>query len=238
VADDDGGSWLDETFVHQWLAQDQHKTMLDFPRQLTAAVVAQEQKPAVVVDIASGPGTYLGVLLDAFPDARGIWTDASEAMMDVARTELAPYGDRVEFRILDMRDLGTGAALPVADVIVTSRAAHHLAYQELLAFYRACLLGLAPSGWLANLDHTEPTAAWDARYKAIRSQGKQDKRSDGANESAGPPLPRHRHDQPRPTITAHLETMTAAGFEDVELVWKAFHTCLFMGRRGTMNEQA
>lgn len=228
VSDEDRGSWLDERFVRNWLEQDQQKTLLDFPRQLTTAVVALEQPPAVVVDIASGPGTYLGVFLDAFPEAQGVWTDASGPMEEAARANLAAYGERVQFRILDMRDVA-GSDLPVADVIVTSRAAHHLARPELLDFYRACFGTLAPGGWLANLDHTEPPPRWDARFKAIRKAGKRGQEGQQAPRQ----LPRHRHDQPRPTIAAHLETLTEAGFDDVELVWKAFHTCLFMARRST-----
>lgn len=221
----DTATWLDETFVQQWLAQDEHKTMLDFPRQITAAVIAQDQKPSLVIDVASGPGTYLGVLLDAFPDAHGIWTDASPAMLDAAKPELERFRDRVTFRLVDMRELG-GARLPVADVIVSSRAAHHLPYAELLRFYQSCLQGLAPGGWVANLDHTEPPAAWDARYRAIRKRGK--KSEDGRAERQ---LPRHRHDQPRPKVSDHLGAMTEAGFSDAELVWKTFHTGLFMARR-------
>ena len=217
-------SWQDEGFVRQWLAGDEHKTMLDFPRRLTTAVIAQEeQDPSVVIDIASGPGTYLGVLLEAFPHARGIWTDASTAMLDAARTQLEPYGDRVEFRLLDMRELDSADDLPAADAIVTSRAAHHLPYEELLAFYRACERKLAPGGWVANLDHTEPPAEWDARYRAIRKRNQEPAKS--------PQLPRHRHDQPRPTMSDHIETMTGAGLTEAELVWKAFHTCLFMARK-------
>jgi SAM-dependent methyltransferase len=226
ASDEDRGSWLEEGFVQDWLAQDQLKTLLDFPRQLTAAVVALEQPPDMVVDIASGPGTYLGLLLDAFPQARGVWTDASEPMREVARENLASFGDRVQFEILDMRDLGRGA-LPVADVIVSSRAAHHLDSAALLDFYRACFQGLRPGGWLANLDHTEPPARWDARYKTIRKAAKRAQE----NQERRRQLPRHRHDQPRPTIATHLETLTRAGFDDVELVWKAYHTCLFMARR-------
>jgi trans-aconitate methyltransferase len=41
-----------------------------------------------VVDVASGAGAFLSVLLDAFPEARGVWTDASPAMLDRARVAL------------------------------------------------------------------------------------------------------------------------------------------------------
>ena len=44
-------------------------------------------------------------MLQEFPSARGIWTDASEATLGLARDRLAEFGDRVEFRIADMTDL-------------------------------------------------------------------------------------------------------------------------------------
>jgi hypothetical protein len=106
---------------------------------------------------------------------------------------------------------------------VTSRAAHHLTREELFDFYSACLGKLEPAGWLANLDHTQAPGAWKERYKRVRKQGRE--------PQDGPQLPRHTHEHPAPTIAEHLEGMTAAGFTDVELVWKAYHTCLFMGRK-------
>jgi trans-aconitate methyltransferase len=219
------GDWRNIEFVRRWHEKDTDVTdRLDFPRELTARVVATgPSSPAVVIDVGSGPGAYLAVLMDAFPQARGVWVDSSEPMLELARTRLAGVADRVEYVVADMREL-RGAGLPQADVLVTSRAAHHLTYDALVDFYTSSFELLVPGGWIANLDHTEPPGSWSERYRQIR---KQDRKPRPDSED----LPKHRHDHPRPTVAENLAALTEAGFVDVDLVWKAFHTGLFMARK-------
>ncbi|MDQ1628212.1 MAG: tRNA (cmo5U34)-methyltransferase [Actinomycetota bacterium] len=221
---DPGKNWQDHDYVATWMDRDQHKALLDFPRALTAAILADDEvDPRLIVDIASGPGDYLAVMLMQFPHARGLWADSSPAMLDVAREKLAHFADRIDFQLVDMKSLGELDVPSSTDVVVTSRAAHHLSNEELLTFYASCLGLLRPGGWMANLDHTQPPGTWKERYKRVR-------RRDQAPRQ-GPELPSHTHDQAPPTVAEHLEGMTAAGFCDVELVWKTYHTGLFMGRR-------
>ncbi len=216
------GDWRNSDFVRLWHQKDDDMgDRLAFPRALTAAIVATDQSPpSVVIDVGSGPGSYLGVLLDAYPQAQGVWIDASEPMLDIAKSRLTVYGDRITYVVCDMRDIGE-TALPTADVVVSSRAAHHLTYEELVGFCRACHGLLRSGGWIANLDHTEPPQSWEARYKQARKATSPPKeRSDD--------LPPHRHDHPRPTVAENLSALAEAGFAEAELVWKAYHTCLFM----------
>lgn len=119
--------WRDDGFARDWAQGDSFRDMLAFPRHIAAAIVAGDNPdPATVVDVGSGPGDFLAVLLQQFPSAHGIWTDASPAMLDLARERLAEFGDRVDYRIVDMTALTDGVLPAGADVITTSRAAHHL----------------------------------------------------------------------------------------------------------------
>jgi SAM-dependent methyltransferase len=214
--------WNDREFAYAWAAGDALKGLLDLPRRISAAVVAGDcPEPACVVDIGSGPGDYLAVFLEAFPSARGVWTDASEPMLEQARERLAPFGGRVTYRIADMTDLGNAVPDGV-DVITTSRASHHLDRVGLLDFYAAVAGHLAPGGWLVNLDHTGSRDAWEGRLRAARSL----LRTVPAERAA------HHHDKPLPTVTDHLDGYAAAGIGDVAIPWRAFVTCLFMGRKG------
>jgi SAM-dependent methyltransferase len=216
--------WREDDFARSWAQQDRLADMLDFPRRIAAALVADDNPaPQCVLDIASGPGAFLSVFLERFPSARGIWTDVSDAMLDLAKTNLGKFGDRVEYRIVDMTDLA-GSGLPGGvDVITTSRAAHHLSREELFSFYAQAAALLAPGGWLVNLDHTGPDDVWDKRLRTVRKQ-------------FVPPASwrsSHHHSYPLTSITDHLEGFAAAGLEDREMVWRAFFTCLFTGRKGT-----
>ncbi len=227
--------WRDPGFARSWAHGDSARDLLEFPRRMAAVIVAGETpEPACIVDVAAGPGAVLAAFLEQFPSARGVWTDASEAMLALAKERLAPFGDRVDYRIADMTDLA-GLGLPAgADVVTTSRAAHHLDRDGLFAFYAQAAALLAPGGWLVNLDHIGPASAagppgaagcddvWDRRLRAARKRF-----------SAAPDGPKHHHSYPLTSVSDHLNAFAAAGITDVEVVWRAFYTCLFMGRRGT-----
>jgi SAM-dependent methyltransferase len=214
--------WQDSTFAGNWAHNDANASMLALPRSIAAALVAADRpQTARIVDIASGPGDFLAVFLDEFPGATGIWTDASEAMLDLARERLARFGDRVEFRMVDMTDLAAGGLPGDVDVVLTSRAAHHLDRAGLDAFYRDAAALLAPGGWLLDLDHIGPvTDAWDRRLREVRTRF----------QPLTPKSGSHHHNYPLTSVSDHLDALTAAGLDDVEVVWRAFVTCLFAAR--------
>lgn len=214
--------WRDPAFAGAWAEGDAMGDLLALPRRLAAALVGHDRpEPRLVVDIGSGPGAFLAAFLDEFPAARGVCSDASPAMLDRARADLAPYGDRVEFRPADMTDLAAGGLPFAADVVVTSRAAHHLDRAGLAAFYTEAAGHLAPGGWLVNLDHTGPDDVWDQRFRAVRPRFATPRRQE----------PKHHHTYPLTSIDDHLDGYRAAGITDVEIAWKAFFTCLFIGRK-------
>jgi SAM-dependent methyltransferase len=211
---------MDEALAARWTAADSLKEMLVLPRRISATVVAADRPgTALVVDVGSGPGDYLATMLDAFPAARGVWTDVSPAMEDIARPALAGYGDRVEFRLVDIEDL---SPLPAgADVITTSRASHHFDPATLARFYASAAEHLAPGGWLVNLDHVLSPGAWDRRLRDARKAMIPQKK-----EGTG-----HSHDKPLPTVEEHLAGLAGAGLDDVAMPWRSFYTCLFMARK-------
>lgn len=214
--------WKDAEFARRWAATDGLADLLAFPRAITAALVAHDRpQTRLVVDVGSGPGAYLEAFLEELPDCAGVWLDASEAMLGQARRRLERFGDRVDFRLGDMGDL-QAAGLPTGvDALVSSRALHHLDRAGLARFYREAAGFLAPGGWLANLDHTGPEDVWDRRFRAIR------KRFVGPDNDQG----KHPHDYPFTSVRDHLDGLAAAGFDDLEIAWKAFYTCLFVARK-------
>ena len=195
--------WRDDDFARSWAAGDSIHDLLDFPRRMAAAIVAEDiPAPATIVDIGAGPGAVLEVFLERFPDAKGVWSDVSMSMLDMAKERLAPFGDRVEYVLADMTAL-EGTGLPdQADVITTSRAAHHFDKAGLAAFYAAAARRLKPGGWLVNLDHVGP-ARRDRRGRRVRRGvgsaapvGPQGVRRDVERSQASPRLPAHQRPGP------------------------------------------
>jgi SAM-dependent methyltransferase len=215
--------WADPDFAAAWLAADPRgaQDLLVLPRMIAAELVAEETpRPRLIVDVAGGAGTFLSVLLDRFPEARGVWLDASPTMLERARADLDRFGDRVEFLIGDMGSLRAAGVPGGVDVIATSRASHHLGRAELHAFYREAAGLLAEGGWLVNLDHIAPLDVWNRRFRSAR-------------RTFVPPRPAstgHHHDGPLPSVQDHLDGYRAAGVTEADIAWKAFYTCLFVGR--------
>lgn len=215
-------SWHSPDYAAAWAGEDVIAGMLELPRRLSTAIVADSGlEVAHVIDVGSGPGVYLDRFLRAFPAARGTWTDSSEAMLELARRELAEHGDRIDYRIVDAEKLAE-AELGAAEVIVTSRALHHFAPDSLAGAYRAMHDLLAPGGFLFNLDHVGAPGEWEQAYRRVRGQVLGERKSR---------LAPHRHDYPLVPTDVQLGWLRDAGFPDPDVPWRTLYTALIMGRR-------
>lgn len=217
--------WSNTEFATEWIKADSAVTdQWAYPRAIASALVAQDRPDVrLVIDIASGPGGFLEVFLDRFPDAAGVWTDASETMLATARERLARFGDRVTYLMGDMTDLAAIGLPAGADAVLTSRATHHLDRAGISAFYQEAASHLAPGGWLANMDHIRPRETWAGRLKAAK------KSMSGRGNKPKTSI-KHNHEGPRLTIQDNVDGLHDAGL-DAEMPWKAFGTCLFVGRK-------
>jgi SAM-dependent methyltransferase len=215
-------SWHSADYAAQWAGDDVLADLLELPRQISVALV-QDSRIRVhhVVDLGAGPGPYLERFLRAFPDARGTWVDSSDAMREIARERLEPFGDRVEFVLADLEQLD-GADLEPADVAVTSRVLHHFSPESLHRFYRAAHELVAPGGFFFNLDHVGAPGDWEQVYRRVRKL---------FTPSRKKTLKPHRHDYPLSRADEHVAWAAAAGFETPDVPWRTFYTALVAARR-------
>lgn len=215
----------DEEAARAWLAgpTSSASDALRRPWQIAATVIGlDESGVSTALDVASGPGGFLQLLLGEFPAARGVWLDSSEAMQEEARSRLADLGDRVEYHVADILQLDQVRAPGSVDVVTTSRATHHLTVPDLGRFYEQAAAVLGPGGWVANWDNVTVGGEWDGRLRAARA-----KLRGGARDAA----PGHPHVNRSPTVEEHLSAMRAAGFADPQQVWQEFVTVLVMARK-------
>lgn len=215
-------SWHSPDYAAAWAGEDVIASMLELPRRLSTAIVADSGLDVRhVIDVGAGPGVYLDRFLRAFPDARGTWTDSSEAMLELAQKELAELGDRVDYRLVDAEKLDA-AGLEPAEAIVTSRALHHFAPDSLAGAYRAMHDLLAPAGFLFNLDHVGAPGEWEPVYRRVRKQVLGERKNR---------LAPHRHDYPLVPTDVQLGWLRDAGFADPDVPWRTLYTALIMARR-------
>jgi trans-aconitate methyltransferase len=214
-------SWREGAYVADWVGDDVLADLLALPRRISAALVeASGIEVEHVVDLGSGHGPYLELLLDTFPQARGTWVDSSPPMEPLARESLARFGDRVSYVLGDIEDV-PGLALDPAQVIVSSRAIHHFSHDSIRRLYRAAHEGLTGEGWFFNLDHFGTPSDWKGRYRAIRD------RFTGPRKE---PLRPHREPFELTVPETQIQWLRDAGF-DADIPWRTFFTALLAARR-------
>ncbi len=215
--------WTEDE-AHSWLMADVAGEMLDFPRRIAASIVATSGEVNQVADIASGPGTFLKIFLDRFPNSTGIWQDASQTMGNAAKEELAAYASRITWVQGDMYHISAMGLPAGLDVVLCSRATHHLTPGELNTFYGEVSQLVRPGGWVVNLDHTYVGRSWDETFRSAR-------KSLFAGNSKASNSSGHRHDKQAPAVSDHVSALMQAEFNEVQTAWQAYYTFLIMARK-------
>jgi ubiquinone/menaquinone biosynthesis C-methylase UbiE len=221
VADGHLGSWRSDAFVEAWASDDVAAPMLELPQRISTALVRDAGiDVGQVVDIGAGEGPYLAHLLREFPDATGTWIDLSDAMLARARVALGPFGDRVEYVVAAAEELA-GTPIRPAQVVVSSRALHHVTADALQAVYRQVRALVTPGGFFFNLDHVQSGDDWTPRYRRIRHE------LTGARRT---PLASHGRPERFHDLGEQLAWLEAAGFAAVDVPWRTLHTALLAAR--------
>jgi SAM-dependent methyltransferase len=176
------------------------------PRRAEAYEVLFEVLPAHVdrvLDLGTGDGYVLQLVLDGRPGATGVGLDFQDEMLKRARERFAGRAG-VEIRKHDMDD-PLPAELGQFDVVVSSFAIHHLEPARQMALYGEVFDRLVPGGVFANVEHVASTT--DRRHEeflyAIGSSPEQD---DPSNKLV--------------PVATHLAGLNTCGFADSECLWK------------------
>jgi tRNA (cmo5U34)-methyltransferase len=164
-----------------------------------------------ILDIGTGDGRLLALLLIDRPHARAIALDFSPAMLAAARARF-DGDDRVRMVEHDidnpLPDLGS------FDAVVSSFAIHHCADSRKRTLYREVFDRLEPGGVFCNLEHVaSPTAELHDRF--MRALNMTTAEEDPSNQLA--PV----HEQ--------LRWLEDTGFEHVDCHWKWLELALLGG---------
>lgn len=164
-----------------------------------------------ILDLGTGDGRLLALLLIDRPDASGVAVDFSPTMLAAARVRFAEWPS-VEVIEHDLDE--PLPSLGSFDAIVSSFAIHHCTDERKRALYAEIFALLEPGGSFCNLEHVaSPTAALQARFLA----------EVGITEGTGDPSNKLA------SVELQLRWLREIGFTDVDCYWKWLELAVFGG---------
>jgi tRNA (cmo5U34)-methyltransferase len=168
---------------------------------------------ARVLDLGSGDGRLLGLLLLARPNARGVAVEFSPPMLERLRERFGGAG-RVQVVEHDLErplpPLGT------FDAVVSGFAIHHLPHPRKRALYQEVWEVLGPGGVFGNLEHVaSPSPRVHERF--LDALGITPEQEDRSNKLLD--------------VETQLLWLREIGFEDVDCYWKWRELALLVGRK-------
>jgi tRNA (cmo5U34)-methyltransferase len=172
------------------------------------------KRPARVLDLGSGDGRLLSIVMDACAPSEAVALDFSEPMLERLQGRFAANAAiRIVTHDLDQAlpsDLGT------FDAIVSSFAIHHLSHSRKRELYEEVYARLQPGGVFCNLEHVaSPTA--DLHRKFLATLDVQPEDEDPSNKLLD--------------VHTQLEWLHEIGFIDVDCHWKWRELALLVGAR-------
>lgn len=168
-----------------------------------------------VLDLGSGDGRLLHLVMQARPDARGVALDFSPSMLDRLKERFAADA-RVEIVAHDLDnplpDLGP------FDAVVSSFVIHHLEHPRKRQLYQEIWSALEPGGVFCNLEHvSSPTPGLHLRF--LQAIGMTPEEEDYANKLLD--------------LETQLRWLREIGFADVDCFWKWRELALLAGSKGS-----
>ncbi len=172
------------------------------------------EKVERVLDLGTGDGIALALVVSVRPGATGIGLDFGREMLRRAREEFAG-DDRVAFGHHDLEQpLPDG--LGEFDVVVSSFAIHHLAPERQRALYAEIFSLLRSGGRFVNAEHVaSPTAELHREFLAALGRGPYD--DDPSNQLVA--------------VAQHLTWLNEMGFANSDCFWKWRELAVLAGTR-------
>jgi tRNA (cmo5U34)-methyltransferase len=167
-----------------------------------------------ILDLGSGDGRLLAIVLADRPQAEAVALDFSSTMLDRLRHRFAPNA-RVQVVEHDLSE-----ALPelgTFDAIVSSFAIHHLMHPRKRDLYTEIFARLNPGGVFCNLEHVaSPTPRLHLRF--LEALNNTPETEDPSNKLLD--------------LHTQLTWLRGIGFDDVDCHWKWRELALLAGMRG------
>jgi SAM-dependent methyltransferase len=166
-----------------------------------------------VLDLGSGDGRLLDVVLRARPAALGVAVDFSPPMLERLRQRF-DTNERVQIVEHNLED-----ALPslgLFDVVVSSFAIHHVAHERKRQLYGEIWNALSNGGVFCNLEHVASASDY-GHMRFLNAMGRTLEDEDPSNKLLD--------------VHTQLVWLREIGFADVDCYWKWRELALLVGRK-------
>ena len=204
--------WVDPAWARRYLGERD-----SIPHRAEGYEVLLELVPEAdgrVLDLGTGDGLTLGLLLDGGRAAQGVGVDFSTEMLGRARRRFAG-DDRAEI-VEHNLDEPLPETLGRFDLVVSSFAIHHCVPDRQRALYGEVFALLEPDGWFFNLEHVaSPTPAMHEAF--LHAIGKTPAEDDPSNQLVA--------------VDTQLGWLRDLGFADVDCYWKWRELALLAGAK-------
>jgi tRNA (cmo5U34)-methyltransferase len=219
-------------------------------RELQTRIIVsllESQAPAMrIVELCPGEGLLTATLLEAFPQARMLALDGSEAMLKSTRAAAGDHGHWLELKAFDLlADDWRGFDGETVDAVVSSLTVHHLEGEKKLHLFKDLLASLSSGGIFVLADLTEPPTnigrkiaaqSWDeeVRRRALEIDGALDAvaafEADEWNYYTHTDPGADPVDKPS-SLMDQLLWLREAGFVDVDVHWMKAGHAIMSGRK-------
>ncbi len=165
--------WKSESTVAYYLERKASRPFLREQIDVMLTVIKGLGRPVShFMDIGCGDGILAAVILEAFPDSKGVLVDHSPPMLKEAEKQLAGFASRIH---LCEADYGQSAWIePVQqylplDLVVSGFSIHHQPDARKHGLYAEIYEILRPRGMFVNMEHVaSPTARLGELWDQIR----------------------------------------------------------------------
>jgi SAM-dependent methyltransferase len=166
-----------------------------------------------VLDLGSGDGRLLDLVLRERPQAKGVALDFSLPMLDRLHRRFGPFSraeivhHNLEFPLPPLGSF---------DAVVSSFAIHHLIHERKRQLYEEIWTLLEPGGVFCNLEHVASASPYGhARF--LQAMGMTAAEEDASNKLLD--------------VHTQLEWLREIEFADVDCYWKWRELALLVGRK-------
>jgi tRNA (cmo5U34)-methyltransferase len=184
------------------------------PEGYAAMLEVVPERVERVLDLGTGDGNTLALVLAERPGAAGVGLDFQDEMLDRARARFAGIGT-VEIRRHDL-DAPLPADLGEFDLVVSSFAIHHLVPDRQRRLYGEVFDCLRPGGAFANVEHVASRTA--RRHEEFLSAIGYCPEDDDPSNKLVP-------------VSDHLAWLDGFGYADAECLWKWRELAVVAGRK-------